>query len=155
MALQQQYAYSFENVIATISGPNGAFSLTDNGVANEGITLTPDERVTIQRGAAGDWMYTLHSAQGGRLAIRVLKNGALNGLLSTMFDSDSLSSATIGQNMISVHNPQVGDAWTLVGCAFSKMPTVTYGTEGPMLEWDGIAGIMHGVIGNGTPGIIP
>lgn len=155
MAHQAQWAYSFQDVTASVSGPGGAFSLSDGGIANEGITIVPDERVSKQEGAAGDWMFTLRASKGGRVSIRVMKNGILNSYLSRLYNFDTTSSANVGKNTISVRNPVTGDSWTLIGVAFTKMPAATYGTEGPMLEWEGLVGIVDGVIGDGSPGIAP
>lgn len=147
-------AYSFANIVCAIAGPGGSFSLSAGGVANEGITLSFNPRVTTVWGADGEWMHSLHAAKGGRIVIRVLKTGAANALLSTLCNFDMQSSANTGLNVISLIDPQRGDNWTAQGCAFEKMADVAYATEGGMIEWTFICGATSGTFGAGTPGIV-
>ena len=149
----ENYAYSMLDVNASISGPGGSFSLSEDGLANEGITVESDERVTTQRGAKGNWMHVLHASKGGRVIIRLMKNGKANALLSKMFDLDNVSAANMGQNTISIRNPTVGDSWTAVGCACTRKPSTSYATEGAMMEWDFNVGELNGVLGSGSPSI--
>lgn len=145
--------YSFADVTASISGPGGSGQLAEGGIANEGITIEFNERVTTQWGADGNWMHTLHAAKGGRITIRVMKNGIANALLNSIFDFDTSSSANTGQNTISITNPMTGDSWTAIGCAGTRKPTVTYGNEGAMNEWVFSCGLVDGVFGQGSPSI--
>jgi len=147
------YAYSFFDVVATISGPGGSGTLSDGGVANEGISVEFNERVTTQYGADGNWIHVLHAAKGGRVTIRLMKNGLANALLNGIFDFDTSSSANTGQNVITVVNPVTGDSWTAIGCAGVKKPNVSYATEATSLEWVFNAGIIDGVFGSGHPAI--
>jgi hypothetical protein len=142
-------AYSFEDVVCSISGPGGEFSLSNGGVANEGITLNINARVTTLYGADGEWMHSLHAAKGGRVVIRVMRNGRVNAQLSALFSFDTSSSANCGQNTISLTDIQRGDDWTAIGCACEKLPDQTYATEGGIIEWVFHAGEVSGVLGNG------
>lgn len=151
--MQNNFAYSFASVTASISGPGGAFDLANGGVANEGISVEPNERVTTQYGAGGNWMHVLHAAKGGKIKIRLMKNGVANSQLSKLFDFDTASPANLGQNIISVRNPLTGDAWTAIGCALTKKPNTVYSTEGPMNEWEVNVGALDGVFGSGSPAI--
>ena len=144
------YAYSFADVAVTISGPGGSGSLTVGGVANEGITVTFNERVTTQYGADGTWMHVLHAAKGGKITIRLLKNGAANYLLGSIYNFDSASSSNTGQNLITILNPVSGDDITGRGCACIHPPTVTYNTDGAMNEWEYNVGSLSAVFGNGA-----
>ncbi len=151
--MDKQYAYSFGDVTAAIQGPSGSVSLSEKGIANEGLSVEPAERVSTTYGADGSWMHSLHKAKGGKIRIRCMKNGKINGLLSKMYAGDQASSANTGQNIISVRNPVVGDSWTAIGCAFTGLPTTVYNTEGPALEWVFNVGMVDGVLGSGTPEI--
>jgi len=154
MGQQKNWAYSFEDVTCSITGPGGEFSLSDGGVANEGITLEFNDRITTTYGADGNWMHSVHVAKGGRILVRLLKNGRANALLDRQYNFDMSSSANTGQNTISVRNPTTGDAWVGIGCACLKKPNITYNVEGPMVEWVFNAGIIDGVYGTGTPSIV-
>lgn len=147
------YSYSFGDVTGQIIGPSGSAMLTNTGIANEGITIEPDERTSTQRGADGSWMHTLIQAQGGRIIVRALKNGIINARLSQMFNGDTISSANTGKNTISIRNPMTGDWWEGVGCAFVKKPTVVYDVAGPMNEWTFSVGALNGALGFGVPAI--
>jgi hypothetical protein len=145
--------YSFLDVVCTISGPGGSFNLAEGGVANEGITIETNERVTTVWGADGEYMHSLHAARGGRVTIRVHRTGKANSDLSRMFNFDSASSATLGQGIITIRDVARGDNWTIQGAAILKLPTNTYGTEGGTVEWTFVAGQIDGVFGTGSPSI--
>ena len=145
------YAYSFQDISCSIVGAGGSGLLSTAGIANEGISVESNERVTTQFGADGSWMHSLHAAQGGKVTIRVMKNGAANSLLDGMCNFDMASSANMGRNLISVRNPVTGDSWTAIGCAFTKKPVATYNVEGPAVEWTFNVGQLSGVFGSGSP----
>ena len=147
------YAYSFGDVTAGIKGPSGAASLSDKGIANEGISVEPAERVSTTYGADGSWMHSLHKAKGGKIRVRCMKNGPINAILGKMYNGDMASSANTGQNVISVRNPVVGDSWTAIGCAFVKLPTTSYSADGAVMEWEFNVGQIDGVFGTGQPAI--
>lgn len=149
----QNHAYSFLDVTASIEGPGGSGTLSGGGVADEGISVEPDERVETQYGAGGEWMHVLKGRRGGRIVIRLLKNGIANAMLSRMFNFDTGSSANVGRNTISVRNPQTGDSWVAIGCACRKMPNTVYSSSGPMLEWEFTVGLLSGILGTGSPTI--
>jgi len=151
MATAITTAYCFSDVVCSIAGPGGNFSLSDGGVANEGITININARVTTLYGADGEWCHSLHAAKGGRIVIRVMRNGVVNALLSTLFNFDTSSSANCGQNTVSLTDIQRGDDWTAIGCACEKLPDQTYATEGGVIEWVFHAGQIDGVLGNGQP----
>ena len=143
--------YSFLDVNATLQGPGGTYSLSENGIANEGITIETNERVTTVYGADGEWMHSLHAARGGRVTIRALRTGLINAFLSQLFAFDTSSSANTGQNLITVTDLLRGDDWTIFGAALVKLPTNTYATEGGIVEWQFNAGDIHGAFGVGRP----
>jgi hypothetical protein len=144
--------YSFLDVVASITGPGGSFALSEGGVANEGITIETNDRVSTVWGADGEWMHSLHAAKGGRVTIRVLRTGKANNDLSRLFAYDMSSSSATGRNILSIRDVQRGDNWTIQGAALMKLPTNTYGTEGGTVEWTFMCGAIDGVFGTGTPG---
>lgn len=144
--------YSFQDVQAVVAGPGGTAYLTQGGVANEGISIESNERITTLFGADGEWMHSLHAAKGGRCMIRLLRTGEANAALGAMYNFDMQSSANSGQNIITIHNFARGDNWTITGAAFQKLPNNSYGTEGGTLEWTFLCGTIDGVFGDGTPG---
>lgn len=145
--------YSFMDVMCSVQGPGGSFMLSEGGVANEGISIMSNDRVTTIYGADGEWMHSLHGAKGGRILIRLLRTSPFNSDLSKLFNFDTMSSANCGHNMISVRDAQRGDNWIAAECAGVKMPDNTYATEGGTLEWQFNIGTLDGVFGIGVPEI--
>ena len=129
--------YSFLSVLATIVGPNGAFSIGSSaGVAAEGITIAMDQdQDTMQKGADGTGMHSLHAWQGGQVEVRLLKTSPVNAQLQGMYDLDRASPSDNGQNTIVVTWIDAGDVTTCTQCAFAKFPDNSYATEGAMLSW--------------------
>jgi Protein of unknown function (DUF3277) len=130
-------AYSFLDVQASISGPGGAFSLGSGaGAAEEGITVEPTEDISsMQIGADGTGQHSLHANRSGRVTIRLLKTSPTNALLSAMYNFQTASSATHGQNTLTVTDSVRGDKCTCTEVAFAKKPSVTYAKEGAPIEW--------------------
>lgn len=127
--------YSFISVSASITGPNGSFSLS-NGNTEGGITASfRAAKNTLTIGADGSGMNSLHADNSGTLTVRLLKTSPTNALLSTMYDADRLDPTTWGKNVITVRDINLGDIVSADGCAFQKHPDVTYDKEGPALEW--------------------
>lgn len=136
--------YSFLDVQASITGPGAAFSLgSGSGAAEEGITIEPVGDINAMVvGADGTPMHSLKADKSGHVVARYLKTSPVNALLSAALAFQRASAANHGQNTISVVNTTTGDAITCQAVAFSKVPTVDYGTEGKMLEWRFDAGII-------------
>ena len=147
----QPRTYSFLNVKASITGPNGTFSLGSGaGVAEEGITLEfVEPKNTQTTGADGTYMHSLHAAKAGKATVRLLKNSNTNALLSAMYNADTSNPATHGQNVILVTDMLAIDVATGVGCAFMQHPTVTYSKDGAMLEWAWNIGKLDFMLGAG------
>jgi structural protein KPP10_ORF10 len=129
--------YSFIDVKMSFVGPNGAFILgSDAGVAEEGITVEmTEEKSTMQIGADGSGMFSLHAGTSGRMTVRLLKNSPTNALLQGAYDGDTSDGSEYGQNTLVVSWLTQGDVLTGRQCGFTKFPTITYAKEGPMLEW--------------------
>jgi len=130
-------AYSFQNIVAAIVGPGGAFNLGVNAaVAEEGITIAPNEdKNTMVIGADGKGQHTLIASSGGLVTLRYLKTSPTNGFLMLMYDLQSASSALWGQNLITVADTARLELTTCQACAFKKKPEIVYDKAGPMLEW--------------------
>jgi hypothetical protein len=127
--------YSFLSVSAAINGPNGSFSLSD-GNAEGGISFAMREAKNTQTiGADGSVMNSLHAGNAGTITIRVLKTSPLNAMLSEMYASDKADPTLWGNNVITLRDVNRGDHATGTGCAFQKMPDLSWDKEGPNVEW--------------------
>lgn len=128
--------YSFLDINAAINGPGGSFSLSDGGVADEGITIEQEDTSTMQTGASyGSGQHSLHSTRAGTVTIRLLKTSPLNSKLSKMFAFDTSSSANHGRNVISIRDVARGDRIVATRCAFTKLPNNTYAKDAGTMEW--------------------
>src|ERR1700760_4891471 len=104
--------YSFKDVVASITGPGGSFALGNgSGAAEEGITVEPTEDInTMTIGADGSGMHSLHADQSGMITVVLLKNSPTNALLQALYNFQTSSSASHGQNTITISNTASGDA---------------------------------------------
>jgi len=142
-------AYSFVDVAATLSGPNGIVSLGNgSGTAEEGITVEPiEDKETMTVGADGSVMHSLHAGRHGTVLIRLLKTSPSNAVLQAMYDADQLSSAFWGQNVLVVTHIASGDTASCRSVAFRRQPTLTYAKDGGINEWAFNAGFVDRVMG--------
>lgn len=141
--------YSFLDVQAAIVGPGGSFSLSDGGIAEEGISIARVEDVgTMVAGADGTPMHSLHAAKTGTVTIRLLKTSPINAMMSALYNYQTTSGAYYGQNTIVVNDPVRGDNHTCQLCGFRKHPDTVYGKEGGMMEWTFNAGRVDSVLGS-------
>ncbi len=148
----QNATYSFLDVQCAVTGPGGQFSISEGGIAEEGITIEYDEdKTTLTVGADGSFMHSLHGGNAGRATIRLLKTSPINAQLSAMYNSDRITAANWGRNVISIRNPVTGDTFTLQGCAFAKFPTNTNAKEGGVNEWVFACGSIDPRLGTGSP----
>jgi hypothetical protein len=146
------YSYSFLDVQCVIDGPAGNFSLSDGGVAEEGISVAmAGDKDTMTVGADGQPMHSLHADKSGTVTLRLLKTSTLNYQLSEMYRVQTSSSANHGQNVISVRDPVRGDFITCSYCAFRKQPDLTFAKEAGVNEWSFNAGMIDMILGIGTP----
>lgn len=146
-------AYSFQDCAASITGPGGSFQLgSGSGNAEEGITVAMVEaKNTMTIGADGSVMHSLHAGKGGTLTLTLLKTSPVNAQLSELYNFQTKSSATHGQNTITIRDIARGDTITSQLCAFQKHPDVTYAKEGGTMQWIFDAGVVDHMIGTGTP----
>lgn len=148
-------AYSFLDVVASITGPGGNFPLgSGSGAAEEGISLARAEaKSTMMVGADGSGMHSLHAGKHGTVTVTLLKTSPTNQLLMAMYNFQTSSSANHGRNVISVRNPVSGDAFTCTGVAFQKAPDLAYAKDGNTVQWAFDAIQIDGILGSGTPAI--
>lgn len=130
--------YSFLDVTAAIVGPGGAFSLGSGaGVAEEGITIDPSTEIDgMQIGADGSGQHSLHADKSGKVTVRVLKTSPVNKLLSNMYNFQTASAASHGQNTITITDVARGDVITCQQVAFAKAPNLAYGKEAGTNDWE-------------------
>lgn len=144
------YTYSFYDVSAAISGPNGSFSLSD-GNSEGGITIARrGDRNTLTVGADGTPMNSLHADKSGTITVRLLKTSPVNAMLQSMYDADAADTSAWGSNTILVRDTNLGDSHDAIACAFMKFPDTVYDKEGPALEWTFSAGSIDTVLGSGA-----
>lgn len=145
--------YSFLDVNAAISGPNGSFSFSNTaGVADEGITISMEgDKSTLTTGADGFPMFSLHAAKNGSVMIRLQKTSPYNSLLSKMYNADTASSANFGQNTITISNAVRGDTTVCQSCGFRKHPDNLYAKEAGNVEWTFSCGTIDIILGTGAP----
>lgn len=142
--------YSFLDVQAAIVGPGGAFSLGSSaGVADEGITIDPSGEIDgMQIGADGTGQHSLHADKSGKVTVRVLKTSPVNKLLSAMYNFQTASAASHGQNTITISDSVRGDVITCRQCAFAKAPNINYGKEAGTQDWEFNAIAIDRVLGS-------
>ncbi|EMQ1296222.1 DUF3277 family protein [Klebsiella pneumoniae] len=129
--------YSFIDVSASLTGPTGSIDL-GYGSANseEGITVAMTEaKNTMTVGADGEVMHSLHAGKSGTITVTLLKTSPVNKKLSLMYNAQSLSSATWGNNVIVIRNKVSGDITTARSCAFQKQPDHAYAKVGNTVSW--------------------
>jgi hypothetical protein len=145
-------AYSFIDVVATISGPGGTFSLCE-GTSEEGITIEPTgDKNVMTKGADDSTMHSLRADTSATITVTKLKTSAVNAQLQQMFNVQSQSSATWGKNTISVKHVALGDDITCSEVAFASNPATNYAVEGGTVVWTFHAGKVKKVLGTGGLG---
>lgn len=145
--------YSFQDVVAAISGVGGSINLAAGaGVAEGGITIeSMEDKSVMTIGADGAGMHSLVANEASSVTIRLLKTSPANKQLQEMYNQQTKSSANHGKNTITVRDAVRGDNITLTEVAFKKRPTVTYAKEGGLMEWTFDAIRTTAVLGSGTP----
>lgn len=147
-------AYSWADVLFTISGPSGNISgggADMAGLAKDGITVSmTEDKGSLTTGVDGGWMQNLHVASPGTITLRCLKTSRLNAQLSAMYDGDTGSSANYGQNTITIRDVVRGDDVEAQGAGFRKLPDNAYGEDGGIMEWAFNCGYIKQKLGTGT-----
>jgi hypothetical protein len=148
--------YSFLDVSAAIVGPGGGFSFSGADAANakEGFTAEfIEDKNAMTVGANGSVMHSLRAGKAGKIIVRLLKTSPINQLLSALYNFQTVSSATHGQNAITITDFARGDVYTCQQCAFSRFASNTYAEDGGMLEWNFDVGVMDPLLGTGSPAL--
>ncbi len=129
--------YSFLDVVASLTGPGAVINLgAGAGLAEEGITVDPASDIdTMSIGADGEGMHALHGDKSGTVTVRLLKTSPTNALLMAAYNFQTASSATHGQNTITIVDTVRGDAITARQASFVRRPSLGYGKEAGMVEW--------------------
>jgi hypothetical protein len=130
--------YSFLDVVATLVGPGGFVSLGSGaGASEEGISIDPTTEIdSMQIGADGQGMHSLHADKSGKVVVRLLKTSPTNAVLASMYAFQTASGATHGQNTITVVDSSRQDVITCRQVAFAKAPPLAYGKEAGLIEWE-------------------
>lgn len=129
--------YSFIDVSASIAGVGGLFELGYGaGVSEEGITVSMDEdKNTKTIGADGEVMHSLHAGKGCTITVVLLKTSPANARLSMMYNLQSASSATWGNNVITIRNKVSNDMSTCRSVAFKRIPDWQNAKTGNTVSW--------------------
>lgn len=130
--------YSFLDVSVSLIGPGLALSMGNgSGVSEEGVTIEPSGEIGgMQIGADGYGQHTLYADQSGKVTVRMLKTSPTNQKLSLAYAFQTASGSAFGQNTIVINDSSRGDVTTCEQCAFAKAPSISYGKEGQMLDWE-------------------
>jgi hypothetical protein len=130
--------YSFKDVKATIVGPGGFINLGDgSAAAEEGIEFAPSEDIgSMQIGADGSGIHSLHADQSGVVTCRFLKNSPANQLLSAMAAFQRASGAAYGNCTIECRDTQRGDVWVCTQVGFKRIPNVKYAKDADVIVWE-------------------
>jgi hypothetical protein len=147
-------AYSFLNVQATIIGPNlNAIIGSSAGVAKEGISFAYDEdKASVQTGADGAIMTSLHAGQTATITVRLLKTSPTNAVLNQAFNFQRQSAANAGQNYMRIVDKVRGDVASGRQMTFVKHPDNEWSEEGNILVWT-FRGIGNETLGAGIPDV--
>jgi hypothetical protein len=145
-------AYSFVDVMCSITGPGGSFPLgQDAGIGEGGISMEMiEDKITMVIGADGSPMISLHAGQGANLIFRVLKVSPTNQLLSLLYDFQASSSANTGLNTIVISDLARGDVTTCAQCAFRRQPPNLWAKDANTIEWPFVVGRLFQTLGSGN-----
>lgn len=145
--------YSFKDVVASIDGPGGSINLAaDSGAAEEGITFAPvNDKNSMTIGAGGDGQHNLSADESGTVTIRLLKTSPVNAQLMSMYNLQTLTSATHGRNNIAARDISRGDFISCEQAAFKRVPDLTFAKDGGTNEWVFDVIRMTIILGYGSP----
>lgn len=143
--------YSFLDVTVSISGPGGSFSIR-GGAASEGVTISADNSMTeTMTGADGSIMHSLVEAgKTATVTVNLLKTSSVNAQLAELMASQDESSATWGQNVISIVDKARGDDITIAEAAFVNIPANGWAATAGTIPWSFRGKITNNKLGSGT-----
>lgn len=158
--MAQASTYSFINTEAVFNGPGGSatlsFSLTEGGVAEEGISIEQTEEQGVMAiGADGTVQHSLRAATAGKMTVTVMRNNDLNLKLFEAFNIQKSSSALWGKNVITLNDTVSGESYTCSGTAFIKLPANYWKKDAEALQWEFNVGNIIATGGLNTDGDQP
>lgn len=132
------FAYSFQDVQATIVGPGGSTPLgMDAGAAEEGVSLEQsEENDTMQIGAGGDVVHNLHVSRAGKIIVRLLKTSPVNAILDQMYNLQKSSALLHAKNTLVVTHLISGQVYSCTGVAFARLPNDAFAKLANVREWE-------------------
>jgi hypothetical protein len=145
--------YSFTDTVVSITGPGGTFQIggPDTAAAEEGISINwGEENTTMNIGADGGVMHSMHAARAGNAMVRLQKTSPVNFLLSNLWNYQRQSSIYWGQNIITLRQVALGDLYNIAACAFIRFPNNSYGKIGGTIEWEWLCGSIDPLLGPGV-----
>lgn len=147
--------YSFQNVVASISGLGGVVILgAGAGQAEEGITVEPvADKSTMTIGADGGGMHSLSADRSSTMTVRLLKTSVVNAQLALMMSLQTETGVGHGLNTITIRDILRGDSIVGMFAAFKSWPSLTYAKDGGSNEWVFDVILTTRVLGVGTPAI--
>lgn len=129
--------YSFQDIVISLTGPGAVLDLGfGSGVSEEGVSIDMDEdKNTMTKGADGEVMHSLHSANAAIITLRYLQTSKANTFLNLVYNAQRQSSALWGKNIILIRHSASGDLHTARQCAFKKKANIGYKKVGGFYEW--------------------
>lgn len=121
-----------------------------SGAAREGISIEPEAIGTMQVGAGGEIMHSLHAARPGRATVRLLKTSPVNAVLSQMYAVQASGSENWGKNTLIVSDTARGDIITCLYTGFAKFPTINYAEDGDFNTYEFNVGYVSFNLGDGA-----
>lgn len=146
------YTYAFTDSHVSIVGPGGNFSVSEGGIAEEGISFDMAEDKNIMTmGADGQGMHNLVASDAAECVIRLLKGSPVNAQLDNMYNFQKSKGGLFhGSNVIKVTQSTSGDNFSGIGGAFKRRPRIVYAKSGGMMEWPIQLISFNGKIGGGV-----
>ena len=141
--------YSFIDVSSSIAGIGGSFDLGYGAeTSDEGVTVSmTGPKNTMVTGSDGSVMHSLHAAKSGTVTVNLLKTSPVNAQLSAMYNLQSQSSSTWGNNVIVIRNSSSNDICTCREVAFQQQPDFENATDGGIVSWVFDAGKIDMLLG--------
>ena len=151
--LDVSIAMTFPGGTTTIAGQGtntGSTNMSNMGYSEEGIKVVRNvEKNVMTVGADGSVMHSLRAGRQGRITVSLLKTSPGNAILNQIYNQQSLSSASWGQNQMQITNAVTGDNITSAYVAFVKQPDNINRGEGGVMDWEFDAGFIVEILGNG------
>jgi hypothetical protein len=129
--------YSFLDVQCTLLANSMGITLSENGIAEEGLVYRmAGPKNTRTMGADGSGMMGLHASNAGDVTVNLLKASPVNAQLNALYRFQQSSGAFWGNIQITINSPVFGDNIVCNIGAFSKHADVVYDVPGRFLVWE-------------------